>query len=153
MDDLATFLHLLGALLLAAGVAVAGVGFEAARRREQPAEIAILLRVTLAGAALATAGLLLVLVFGLWLVHLEHYSFHTGWIESALGLYVVMLALGHLGARRPRQARLLATGLAAEGQPMTAELRALLDDRASRAANYLSLALVVAILALMVFKP
>jgi hypothetical protein len=32
-------------------------------------------------------------------------------------------------------------------------LRALLDDRASRAANYLAAAAILAILALMVFKP
>jgi hypothetical protein len=33
------------------------------------------------------------------------------------------------------------------------QLRALLDDRGSRAANYGSLAIVLAILVLMVFKP
>ncbi len=153
MDDVATFLHLLGALLFVSGIAVAGVAFEAARRREQPAEIAVLLRLTLTGVALVVVGAVLLPVFGLWLVHLEHYSFGAGWIDAALGLYVVVLALGHLGARRPRQARRLATRLAAEGHPMTGELRALLDDPVSRAENYLSLALVLAIVVLMVFKP
>ena len=36
---------------------------------------------------------------------------------------------------------------------MSTRLRDLLDDRAARVANYVSAALVVAILALMVFKP
>jgi hypothetical protein len=36
---------------------------------------------------------------------------------------------------------------------MSAELRALLDDRLSRALNYLSAALIFAILVLMVYKP
>jgi hypothetical protein len=40
-----------------------------------------------------------------------------------------------------------------EGRGSDAGLQALLDDRLSRTANYASVALVVAILALMVFKP
>jgi len=86
-------------------------------------------------------------------VHIDHYSYSAGWIDAALCLYAFVLALGHLGARRPHQARLLSTRLAAEGRPMNGELRALLDDPASRAANYAALALVLAILVLMVFKP
>ena len=38
-------------------------------------------------------------------------------------------------------------------EPETPELRALLDDPASRAANYLSALAVLGILALMAFKP
>ena len=153
MDDVATFLHLLGALLFVSGIVLAGAAFEAARWREQPAEVAVLLRLTLVGVVLVAVGAVLLPIFGLWLVHLEHYSYGAGWVDAALGLYVVVLVLGHLGARRPRQARLLATRLAAEGRPMCSELRALLDDRTSRAENYISLALVLVILVLMVFKP
>ena len=47
----------------------------------------------------------------------------------------------------------MASRLASEGKPTSTELRALLDDRMSRATNYLSAAVVVAILVLMVFKP
>jgi hypothetical protein len=74
-------------------------------------------------------------------------------VDGALALYVIVIALGHLGARRPRQARLLATRLATEGRSISGELRALLDDPVSRVENYVSLAVVVAILILMVFKP
>jgi len=41
--DVVLFLHLVGAPLFVAGIAVAGVSFEAARRRDRPAEIASLL--------------------------------------------------------------------------------------------------------------
>jgi hypothetical protein len=40
MDNIALFFHLLGAVLFVAGIVLAGTAFEAARRREQPAEIA-----------------------------------------------------------------------------------------------------------------
>jgi uncharacterized membrane protein len=85
-------------------------------------------------------------------VHLGNWGYGSGWIDWALGLYVVALLLGGLGGQRPKQARRLASRLAADGQPVNGELRGLLDDRVSRAENYVSLLLVLAILALMVFK-
>ena len=105
MRDVALFFHLLGALVFVAGIVVAGVAFEAARRRERPAEIALLLGLTRIGVALVGLGALLVLAFGLWLVHLDGYGLGTGWIVAALALYVVAMALGGLGGRRPKRAR------------------------------------------------
>jgi hypothetical protein len=49
MRDVALFFHLLGALLFVAGIVVAGVAFEAARRRDRPGEIALLLGLTRVG--------------------------------------------------------------------------------------------------------
>jgi uncharacterized membrane protein len=151
--EIALFLHLLGALLFVAGIVVAGVAFEAARRQGQPEAIALLLGLTRVGVLLVVAGGLLVLGCGLWLVDLLGFGFGTGWIVWALVLYGASLALGGFGGQRPKQARRLAAQLAREGKPASAELRALLDDRISLAANYLSAALVLAIVALMVFKP
>jgi uncharacterized membrane protein len=153
MADLALFFHLLGALLFAAGIAVAGAAFESARRRGQPAEIAALLLLARVGVALVGVGALLVLSFGLWLVHLRHLSYSTGWVATAIALYLAALALGALGGQKPKQARRLASALAAADAPANARLRAQLNDRLSRAANYMSAVLVVAILVLMVFKP
>jgi hypothetical protein len=67
--EIALFFHILGALLFVAGVVTAGVAFEAARRRHQPAEIALLLGLTRVGVLLVVVGALDVLGFGLWLVH------------------------------------------------------------------------------------
>jgi uncharacterized membrane protein len=153
MDDVALFFHLLGALLFAAGMVLAGVAFEAARRRERPAEIALLLGLTRIGVVLVAIGALLLLGFGLWLVHLGHFGYGAGWVDAAIALYVVALALGGIGGQRPKKARRLASSLTAEGAPASVELRALLDDRLSLATNYASAAVMVAILALMVFKP
>jgi uncharacterized membrane protein len=153
MDDVALFFHLIGALLFVAGIVLAGVAFEFARRRDRPAEIALLVGLTRIGVVLVAVGGLLLPVFGLWLVDLGNFGYGSGWVEAAIALYVVVLVLGGLGGRRPKEARLLATRLAAKDGPMTNELRALLDNRISRAENYGSLLIVLAIVVLMVFKP
>ena len=153
MDDVALFFHLLGALLFVAGIVVAGICFEVARRRERPNEIALLLGLTRIGVVLVGVGAVLLLGFGLWLVHLGHFGYDAGWIDAAIVLYFVALALGAVGGQRPKQARRLAASLAERDAPVTEELRALLDDRVSRAENYTSLLVVLVILVLMVFKP
>ncbi|MBN9622652.1 MAG: DUF2269 family protein, partial [Actinobacteria bacterium] len=89
--------HLLGALLFVAGFVAAGLLFEQARRSERPGEIAVLLRATRFAVALVALGALMVLVCGLWLVHLDRYDLGTQWIATALGLYVVAMLLGGLG--------------------------------------------------------
>lgn len=154
MEDIALFGHLAGVLIFVAGIVLAGVAFESARRRRQPAEIALLLGLTRVGAVLVMAGALLLLGCGLWLVGLEdEVGFGTGWVEAAIALFVVTVVFGALAGQRPKRARKLAVRLAEEGKDWVPELRALLEDPLSRLANYASAALVVAILALMVFKP
>ena len=153
MSDLALFLHILGALAFASGIVVAGVAFEFARRREDPEEIALILGLSRIGVLLVAVGAIMVLAFGLWLVGLEDFSFGEGWVSAALALFVISLALGAAAGQRPKRARLLATKLAEEDRAASPELRALLDDRRSLAVNYISAGIVVAILALMVFKP
>jgi uncharacterized membrane protein len=153
MEEVALFLHLLGALTFTAGIVVAGLAFESARRRERPEEIALLLSLSRFGVLLVASGGLLLLGFGLWLVELADVGYDAGWVQAAIGLFVLAVILGAAGGRRPKQARLIASRLADDGAPLNAELQSLLDDRPSRAANYLSAALVVAILALMAFKP
>lgn len=153
MEDVALFFHLLGAFSLVGGVIVAGVAFETARRRKAPAEIALLLGLSRIGVLLVALGTLLVLGFGLWLVDLGDWGYGAGWIDAAIGLFAAAVVLGGIGGQRPKRARKLAHHLASEGAPASAELRALLDDRAALAINYLSALLLFAVLLLMVFKP
>ncbi len=148
--NVALFFHLLGAIAFFAGAVVAGVTFEVARRRPRAAEVAALLSASRVGAAVLGAGGLVTGVFGLWLVHLGHWGYGTGWVSWAIGLYVVALVLGGAGGARPRQARLLATRLG-DG-PVSDELRASLNDPRARVLNYASFAILVAIVGLMVFK-
>ena len=153
MEHAALFFHLVGALLFVSGAAVATVAFEAARRRESPAEIAVVLGLARIGALLVGAGLVLVLAFGLWLVALGGWGYGAGWVDAALGLLAASALLGAVGGQAPKRARLLASRLGADGEPSNSELRALLDDRLALLANYGSGLLLVAIVVLMVWKP
>jgi uncharacterized membrane protein len=153
VEDVALFGHLLGAFLFVSGTVVAGVSFEAGRRRDDPAEIALLLGLARAGAALVGVGMLAVLAFGLWLVHLGGWGYGAGWVDAAIILFVLAAVLGGFGGQTPKRARQLATRLAGEGRPVTDELRSLLSDRRALLMNYGSALLVLAVLVLMVWKP
>ena len=151
--NLALVFHLLGVMMLVAGIVLAGVAFEAARRRRQPAEIALLVSITRTGVLLVALGTLLIAAFGLWLVQLGSWGYGSGWVDASIGLYLAALVLGGVGGQRPKRARRLASVLAEQRAPVSGELRALLDDAVSRVANYVSLALILAIVVIMVFKP
>ena len=153
MRDAALFVHLLGAFLFAAGIVVAGVAFEAARSRAAPAEIALLLGLARVGVIFVGVGTLLVLGFGLWLVQLGD------WVTARVG----STPRSCCSPSPSRSAASAASRRSARGgsrhgsrrrRPATVEVAArLLDDRPSRAANYAAAVAVLAILALMVFKP
>jgi uncharacterized membrane protein len=151
--DLALCLHLLGAFSLVSGTVVAIVGFEAARRRASCAEIALLLGLARTGALLVVGGTLLAGGFGLWLVALGHWGYGTPWVDAAIGLLALVIVIGSVGGQRPKQARKLATALAADDLPPDGELRVLLGDRLAISLNYLAAAALLAIIVLMVVKP
>lgn len=150
--ELALLVHILGVLLFFGGALVAGVMFEAARRRERPSEIALLLGVSRVGALLVAAGALLTFGGGMWLAE-EVDQFGATWLRTSLALFLLSIVLGALGGQRPKRARRLARRSAGEGDAMSPELRRLLDDPLSLAANYASTALVLVILVLMVWQP
>lgn len=150
--ELALLVHILGVLLFFGGALVAGVMFEAARRRERPSEIALLLGVSRVGALLVAAGALLTFGGGMWLAE-EVDQFGATWLRASLALFLLSIVLGALGGQRPKRARRLARRSAGEGDAMSPELRRLLDDPLSLAANYASTALVLVVLVLMVWQP
>lgn len=152
-EEWALFFHLLGAFVFVAGATLAAVAFEAARLRRRPSEIALLFGLTRIGVALVMLGAVILLPFGLWLVHLGHWGYGAGWVDAALALFAAAAVIGALGGQRPKRARKLAARLAREDDTESADLRRLLDDRLTIALNYLSALLVIAIIVLMVFKP
>src|ERR1700759_4137070 len=115
----ALFFHLLGAFMLVSGTVLAGAGFETARRRQSAAEVAALLSVSRIGAMLGGVGALLVLGFGAWLVHLAGFKYSAGWINWAFILYIVAMALGGIGRRRHKEARLAGARPPTDRAPVT----------------------------------
>ena len=94
------------------------------------------------------------LVFGLWLVvDLEFVKWGDAWVIIALVLWVLANALGGIGGRREKTTRELAERLAAEGDAPSAELRARMRDPVTLALSWGSGVVVLAILAVMIWKP
>jgi uncharacterized membrane protein len=146
------FLHVTGAFLFLGATLAALVLNVAALLRERPSEIAFLFRLV-ARASFAFGGLLLVLVFGLWLVPEADYDWSDGWIVWALVLFVLANALGGIGGVRARPVRALAEQLAAQGDQPSAELRRLVRAPSLMVLNFGAAALSLAILVLMIWKP
>jgi uncharacterized membrane protein len=148
----ALFLHLAGAILFFAGLAVAAVGELSARGRTLPSEVALLLRAARSGVLLVAAGLVLAVGAGFWLLDLTAYGL-DGWVVAALVLLAVAFAAGGVGGQAPKRARRLAERLAGEGDRPSPELARLLRDPLAGALNALAAAAAVGILVLMVWKP
>lgn len=149
----ALFFHILGALLLFSGIVIAATGFELARRRDRPSDVALLLRMSRIGAVLVSIGTVTVVGFGLWMIELRGHSIREPWIVAAVVLLALATAAGIAGGQRPKAARRLASALARRDEIASAELGRALSDRASIVLNYFAASLIVAILFLMVFKP
>lgn len=151
--DWLLFLHVTGAFFALGGVVMAGVFNVAALRRERPSEIALLFRLTRVAVVSIGIGMVLTLVFGLWLVHYLGYGWGQTWIVLALVFWVLSNAVGGIGGGREKRTRELAERLATEGDEPSAELSARLRDPVWIGLSWSSGALMVAILALMVWKP
>ena len=146
-------LHVTGAFLLMGGGAMAASLNIAALRRDRPSDIVLLFGLVRVAVVSIILGSLLALVFGLWLVHEAGYGYGDGWVVAALVLFVLGNALGGIGGRRDERTAAYARQLAEAGDAPSAELRARVRDPISLALSYGSGLILVAILALMVWKP
>jgi uncharacterized membrane protein len=151
--DWLLFLHVTGAFLVLGGAVMAGIFNFAALKRERPSEIAALFRLARVAVVAIGAGMGLTLVFGLWLVHNAGYGWGDTWIVLALVLWVLSNAMGGIGGGREKQTRQLAERLAADGDAPSQELSARLRDPMWLALSWGSGVVVIAILALMIWKP
>lgn len=147
------FFHLVGAFCSFMGGAVAGTLQLAALREERPSAILALLRLTRVGVVLVAAGALLTIGFGIALAEQRGYGFSAAWIRWSLGLWVASVVAGGIGGRTARHARYRAEQAVAAGDHPDEELRRLVAHRPSLWLSWLSGALLVVILVLMVWKP
>jgi uncharacterized membrane protein len=153
--DWLLFFHVSGAFLLVGGSAMAAALNISAMRRERPSEIAVLLGLTRIAVLAIYGGVLLTIVFGLWLVSASPfgYSYGDAWVIAAILLWVYGNAAGGAGGRREDETRKFAERLAAEGDAPSDELRARLRDPVTLALEYSSGLAILLILVLMVWKP
>jgi uncharacterized membrane protein len=146
-------LHVSGAFFLVSGSVTAGVLNVLAGRAERPSESALLLRLIRIAVIVIGIGAASTLIFGIWLWHRQGYGIGTFWIWASLVLWVVANALGGIGGKHQERTRKLAEQLAAGGDAMTDELRALLRDRRGNALSWVAGVATIGILVLMLWKP
>jgi uncharacterized membrane protein len=142
--DWLLFFHVSGAFLLIGGsVTAAALNVSALRRLTRVAVFAIY------------GGVLLTLVFGLWLVNASPWGYGYGdaWVIAALVLWVFANAAGGAGGKREEETRKLAERLAGEGDAPSAELNTRMRDPVTLALEYSSGLAVLLILVLMIWKP
>ena len=147
------FLHVTGAFLVIGGAVMAGVFNFSALRSERPSEVVLFFRFARVAVAAIGVGMVLTLGFGLWLVHDAGYGWGETWIVLALVLWVLSSALGGIGGSREKKVRELAERLTAEGDVPSPELSARLRDPVWLSVSWGSGIVVIAILALMIWKP
>ncbi|HUH15027.1 MAG TPA: DUF2269 family protein [Gaiellaceae bacterium] len=152
MYEWALFLHLAGAILFFAGIAVAAVAEISARGPKRPSEVAAVLGTARWGVLLVASGLLLAVGAGFWLLEETVYGL-DGWVQAALALVVVSFVAGGIGGQGPKRARRLAQQLSADGDERSPELDAALRAPLAAVFNAIASAAAVAILVLMVWKP
>ena len=147
------FLHVTGAFLVIGGAVMAGVFNFSALRSGRPSDVVLFFRFARVAVAAIGVGMVLTLGFGLWLVHDAGYGWGETWIVLALVLWVLSNALGGIGGKREKKVRELAERLAVEGDVPSPDLSARLRDPVWLALSWGSGIVVIAILALMIWKP
>lgn len=144
--------HLIGVILFFAGVAIATVVVSAAKSREKPSEVALILSIARYGAIFLGAGGVILLLAGFYLSG-KIEGFGQRWLEISILLFIVSLVLGYLGGRRARSTREYAVGLADRGEGDAQTLRTMLENRATAWLYWLSALLAVVVLVLMIWQP
>jgi uncharacterized membrane protein len=151
--DWLLFLHVTGAFLVIGGAVMAGVFNFSAVRSERPSDVVLFFSFARLAVAAIGIGMVLTLGFGLWLVHDAGYGWGQTWIVLAVVLWVLSNAMGGIGGNREKKVRELAERLTAEGDVPSPELSARLRDPVWLALSWGSGIVVIAILALMIWKP
>jgi uncharacterized membrane protein len=151
-DDGILFLHLAGVLLFVGGAIAAAVLRLAATTRQRPSEIALLLGAVRPAVPLVAGGFALAVAAGFWLAHRLGIELGAAWLTLTFALLVWMLVAGAVAGRQDRHTRELAERLADDDTP-SPELSRRLRNPVNLALNASMLAAVVAVVALMVWKP
>ena len=153
--DWLLFLHVLSAFAMIAGYVVFTGAIAAGRNIDRAEDATVLFRVVRPANWLAGIGTVGTIVLGIWLaLYLDAYEIWDGWILASLVLWAVATETGRREDLAYRRAREFARTLVAEGRTdSSTELRDLLRTRQGLLMHVLGSVAVLAILALMIFKP
>ena len=147
------FLHLAGVLLFVGGSIAAALLRLAAMRRELPSEIALLLRSVRPVVPIVAGGLVVAIGTGFWLAGDLGLSLSATWLILTFVLIGWMAVVGAVAGRQDRKTRELAERLAGDDDRPSADLARRLHEPLNLALNASMLIAVVAIVALMVWRP
>lgn len=150
--DLLLFLHLAGAFLFVGGaLAAAALRLEALRR--DAGEVALLLRAVRPLVAAIGVGLLLAVGFGVLLARRLGYGLDAGWLVATYALLAWIVLVGAAAGRQDRRTRELAQALSSESRTTDAVLARRLRDPLNLGLDASLVLAVLAIVALMVWRP
>ena len=152
-EDGILFLHFAGVLLFVGGSIAAAVLRLAAMRRQRPSEIALLLRAVRPAVPFVAGGLVLAIAAGFWLAHRLDLDLGATWLTLTFGLLAWLIVVGAVAGRQDRATRELAERLAGDADTPSNDLERRLRDPVNLVLNATMLLGIVAIVALMVWKP
>ena len=149
------FVHLIGLVLLAAGVGIANLSGIMMSKAEAPGMIAMWSKLNLRAEHMATLpGALILLIAGSVLVHRDGYDYTATWVVSAYALWGVAVFLGAVVlGRHARRIHQLATDEVAAGVEVSTTAAKLARSPLGPVAGNLLNVIVVVFLFLMVVRP
>ena len=154
LNDWIIALHLLAAFSLAAAEVMFSIQIAALWRTESTERAASFMPLARIGAAMAIAGTLGTIVFGVWLaISLEGYELWDGWIIAAIVLWAIGSETGRRGGAEYGAAGQRAAELAAEGTPSSPELAAAFGASRGFWLHVATVVVVVLLLVVMIWKP
>jgi hypothetical protein len=149
--SIALFFHVLGAFGLAIGSVGAIFGLLTWRRAQDVSQLFAIGRLLAVLDPLAIFGGLLALVTGLYMTA-KGFTFTTGWIDTALGNFVLLGAVNGAIVQRQRRTVLTQAGQAASG-PVPVAIAQLIRQPLLSVGMMMQLFLLVSILFLMTVQP
>jgi len=149
--QIALLFHISAAIVLFSGLVLAAATTGLAARRNHLLEIAVLLSLARIGALMVVAGGITTLALGFWLVELTEREPNEAWLSASVALLLAAFALGAIGGRPLKRARVLSANNSGDASP--AEISKLLRMPVARAANAIAGLASVAVLVLMVWRP